>query len=80
VITHDHFPRQGPEFEAITPGVTGDFFAENSVSDLCVKIKPWLSLPPTQRASTRQACYATIAGKYNPRYQVAVLKTLLLGV
>jgi len=77
VITHNHFPRQGPEFEAITPGVTGDFFHENSVEDLCKKITHWLSLPPGQRASTRQACYATIEAKYNPRYQVAVLKTLL---
>jgi glycosyltransferase involved in cell wall biosynthesis len=79
VITHDHFPHQGPEFETITPGATGDFFAENSIDDLCLKIKPWLSLSPEKRASTRQACYATIAGKYNPRYQVAVLKTLLTG-
>jgi len=77
VITHDHFPRQGPEFEAITPGVTGAFFNENSVADLCEKIIPWLSLTPEKRESTRQACYKTIAGKYNPQYQIAVLKNLI---
>lgn len=76
VITNNNFPHQGPEFEAIQHDVTGAFFQENSVEDLCKKITPWLSLTPDKCESTRQACYSMIAGKYNPQYQISVLKTL----
>jgi glycosyltransferase involved in cell wall biosynthesis len=43
VITHDNFSYQGPEFEAIQPGVTGDFFRKDDVCDLEEKIKKWIS-------------------------------------
>lgn len=42
VITHGDFPYQGPEFEAIRPNKTGDFFARNEERDLTKKIKSGL--------------------------------------
>lgn len=34
VITHNNFNWQMPEYEAIKPGITGDFFKMDDVSDL----------------------------------------------
>lgn len=77
VITHNNFSNQMPEFEAITPGITGDFFEENSVEDLALKIYGWLKNHPKNDDSIRNACYKTIDEKYNPYYQIDLLKSLL---
>jgi len=42
VITHNDHMNQGPEFEAIQPGVCGDFFNSGDKVDLAKKIKNWL--------------------------------------
>ena len=75
VITHDNFSSQGPEFEAITPGVTGDFFKENDIEDLCDKIAAWIAITPSRREIVQQECYKTIEAKYNAAFQIEVLKT-----
>jgi len=77
VITHENFTNQGPEFEAIRQDVSGSFFKENSVEDLCRKIEPWISRSKERRAAIREECYKTIDEKYNPHYQIAVLKKLV---
>lgn len=74
VITHDNPARQGPEFEAITPGVTGDFFREDDPEDLYLIIKRWICLSPEQREKVRGMCYKTIEARYTPQYQIRVLK------
>ncbi len=74
VVTQNNFIHQMPEFEAITPGVTGDFFIEDSVKDLETKIGKWISLCKEERDSVRQECYKVIHEKYNPEYQIEVLK------
>jgi len=74
VITHSNFSNQGPEFEVINPGVTGDFFEENKVEDLAMKINDWLNLHPKNDDKTRNECYKVIDEKYNPYYQIELLK------
>lgn len=77
VITHNFFPNQGPEFEAITKGVTGDFFKKNSVDDLADKINNWLICFPENDDKKRNDCYEIIDEKYNPHFQISLLKSLL---
>lgn len=76
-ITHNSFENQGPEFESITPGITGDFFEEKNIDDLAFKINTWLELHPTNDDTIRNECYKVIDGKYNPHYQIQLLKSLL---
>jgi glycosyltransferase involved in cell wall biosynthesis len=77
LITHDNFKNQMPEFEVITPGVTGDFFEEKNIDDLAFKINTWLELHPNNDDTIRNECYKVIDDKYNPHYQIQLLKSLL---
>jgi glycosyltransferase involved in cell wall biosynthesis len=77
VITHNNFSNQMPEFEVINPGVTGDFFQEGDVDNLAIKINEWLNLHPNNDEITRNECYKVIDEKYNPHYQIEVLKSVL---
>lgn len=77
VITHDNPARQGPEFEAITPGVTGDFFREDDPEDLYRVIKQWISISVERREEVRDLCYKTIEARYTPQYQIRVLKEVM---
>lgn len=76
VITHDNLPEHGPEFEAIEPTVTGDFFKEGSLNDLCLKIKVWAATDATKREYIRARCYKVIDEKYNAENQISLLKDL----
>ena len=77
VITHNNFEKQMPEFEVIEPGITGDFFEEDNVWDLTDKIINWISSDESKRERTRLAAYKIIDEKYNPHYQIEVLKGAL---
>lgn len=78
VITHNNFSNQGPEFETINAGLTGYFFEENNVEDLSLKIIDWLNNHPKNDDITRNECYKVIDEKYNPHYQIKLLKSLLV--
>lgn len=73
VITHDNFPYQMPEFEAIKQGETGDFFKYNDIHSLVRTIQKWTVLG-IDREEIRKKCYEIIDTKYNPHYQINVLK------
>ena len=77
VITSDDFSNHGPEFEAIEPGITGDFFEEGNLDDLCNKIEDWISLNNIAREKVRQNAFAVIDQKYNPHNQVRILKNII---
>ena len=79
IITHDNFKNQMPEFEAINKGVSGDFFNENSLTDLVSKIKLWVSKDIELREDTRKQCYKVIDEKYNPQVQIEILKKTILN-
>lgn len=73
VLTHDDLPWQMPEFEAIQPGVTGDFFRRDDAEDLCRCLTPWVVLTTEKRDEMRKAAYAEIDRKWNIHYQLQVL-------
>jgi glycosyltransferase involved in cell wall biosynthesis len=77
VITHNNFRLHGPEFEAIVPGINGDFFEEGSIEDLCLKIISWISPDEEKKNSVREFCYKIIQEKYNPHKQINIIKTAI---
>lgn len=72
VITNSDFTNQMPEFEAIVPGETGDFFLPDNVVDLSEKIKFWIN-SNHKRDFIRQKCYNKIDSFYNPYYQFKII-------
>ncbi|TDT44755.1 glycosyltransferase involved in cell wall biosynthesis [Maribacter spongiicola] len=77
VITSDLYSQHGPEFEAIEPGITGDFFKAGDILDLCKKINNWINLSSKLRERVRLHAYSMVKSKYNPHYQIKVLKSLI---
>jgi glycosyltransferase involved in cell wall biosynthesis len=65
VITHDDPCTQGPEFEAVVPGLTGDLFRKGDASHLATVIAGWLATRP-DRAVTRERCYEEIERRWTP--------------
>lgn len=79
VITHSRFELQMPEFEAIKPGVTGNFFLHGSTNSLAEVISEWFANNSnnTSREKIRQACYREIDIQWTPEYQLELLKTVI---
>ena len=78
VITHDYFPTQGPEFEIIKPGVTGNYYHYNDVASLSDCIYDWLKSKSHEREQVRKDCYSVIDAEWNPFYQLRVFKSILM--
>lgn len=76
-ITHNKFPYQMPEFEAIQEGVTGSFFTMDNISDIAEKIDRWFSANGNKREEIRQNCFKEIDEQWNPYFQIEVLKKQL---
>ena len=76
VITHNNFPYQMPEFEAIHESVTGDFFEYNDINSLAECVVKWFA-NHQDREATRQACYKEIDEQWTPQFQIEVLKNYL---
>lgn len=77
VITHDNFSYQMPEFEAIKINQTGLFFKYGDIVSLEKNIQRWFD-QNIDRKKIREACYEVIDSKYNPNYQIKVLKKYLI--
>ena len=77
VITHDYLPLQGPEFESIRPGVTGDFFRQNDVDDLKRVIEKWLCRSDEEREAVAKAAFNEIDRMWNVDYQLSVFRRVL---
>ncbi|MCL9775467.1 glycosyltransferase [Vibrio methylphosphonaticus] len=73
VITHNNFCRQMPEFEAIQPGITGDFFEYNSLESLTSTIEKWSYNTIEQKESISQHAVNTIECYYNPEAQARII-------
>ena len=67
-----------PEFEAITPDVTGSFFKMDDVDDMTEKTRFWLEKSPEEREATRSAAYKTIDEKWNIHYQLVVMNKVFV--
>lgn len=79
VITHDNFDAQMPEYEAIIPGKTGDFFRYEDSADLARLIKLWTLKGDIRTDQEREACYEVIEKRYNPELQRKVIESALEG-
>ena len=77
VITHSNFSNQMPEFESITKGVSGDFFQEDNLVSLKKTIKEWLKKYPVKNKELLENCFSVVDNKYNPYFQLNVLKTAI---
>lgn len=73
VITHNDLKWQMPEFEAIHPGVTGDFFERGNVNSLSDSICHWLQSHTGQREVVRQNCYHEIDTQWTPQFQMEII-------
>lgn len=72
-ITHNEFTTQMPEFESIKEGLTGNFFEKGNVDSLADAISSWFR-KGKDREEVRKACYSEIDKKWNPYYQMNVIK------
>lgn len=73
-ITHNDFPYQMPEFEAIREGETGTFFIRDSVESLAENIGKWFTEKSGKREEVRKACMEEIDNYWTPQYQIEVLR------
>ena len=76
VITHDNFSKQMPEFEAICPGVSGEFYKYGNLDDLCSKIKVIIKLVDAGVINPN-TCRKAILKYYNTEYQAGVFVQML---
>lgn len=76
-MTHNCFKWQMPEFEAIKPGVTGDFFEMDNVESLSQTIDKWFDKNGEKRNEVRQACMREIDENWTPEFQMRVFKQYL---
>lgn len=74
VATHNDFPYQMPEFEAIKDGVTGTFFEYHNVNSMTKAILSWHIKHLNDRESVRNACYKEIDTYWTPEWQIKVFK------
>lgn len=77
VLTHDDFPWQMPEFEAIIHGKTGAFFKRDHVASLADAIHRWFEGPGKNREAVRIACYAEIDTNWTPQFQLQIIKKFI---
>ena len=73
VLTHDDFPWQMPEFEAIRNGETGCFFRRGDVKSLAESIDSWFSQDFYDREEIRKKCYSEIDSYWTPAFQLDVI-------
>lgn len=78
VVTHDRPDLHGPEFEAIVPGVNGQFFHMGDAEDLARAIEEWLQRP-VSRTDTAAACHWAVDACYNPHFQARIFNAAVKG-
>lgn len=77
VITHNDYPYQMPEFEAIVPYKTGNYFNRGDVDSLACVIDDWFKIQGCSREFVRECCYKEIDENWTPRYQMSVIQNVI---
>jgi hypothetical protein len=77
VLTHDDFPHQMPEFEAIKESETGSFFKYGDVESLADGISRWFDEKQDKRDEVRTACMYEIDTNWTPQFQLNVLSSVI---
>ena len=73
VLTHNDFPHQMPEFEAIRQDATGAFFKYGDVASLARGIMSWFDKHGDDRQQIRENCFKEIDTQWTPQFQLSVL-------
>ena len=76
-LTHDDFPHQMPEFEAIRDGETGIFFKRDDLNSLANSIEHWIKEKVNIRDEVRKACMNEIDTSWTPQFQLNIFKEVL---
>jgi glycosyltransferase involved in cell wall biosynthesis len=79
VITHSNRETQNPEWEAVVPGRSGDFFAPDDVEDLVAILKRWISRE-RRDPRTVAACVESIESRWNPATQRLIIERAIAGM
>lgn len=79
VITNDNPELHGPEWEAIRPGVNGDFYRYGDVGDLADKIHQWTQPRAEQEGELRARCIQSVEQRYTPQAQREAIEYALSG-
>lgn len=79
VITHNNFDQQGPEVEAVIPGVNGDLYDQGDCQELAAMIKKWAT-KPLPSTLDRDKISHVIDQYYNPEYQHQVINRAVKGL
>ena len=77
VISHNCFKYQMPEFEAIKPGITGDYFEYEDSLSLADTIERWFKMHSDDRDSVRENCYREIDSSWTPEFQISIFKNVI---
>lgn len=77
VITHDDLSQQGPEVEAILPGVTGDLYKSGDTAALALAIRKWAT-PKSDNIS--QQCWRMIEIFYHAHIQSKIINSAVIGM
>lgn len=77
VLTHNDFPHQMPEFEAIKESETGSFFKYGDVESLADGISRWFDEKQDKRDEVRTACMYEIDTNWTPQFQLNVLSSVI---
>lgn len=73
-MSHNDFPYQMPEFEAIQEGKTGGFFERENIASLADNIQKWFHEHQNDREQVRQNCFKEIDEQWNPHVQIEIIK------
>ena len=76
-LTHDDFPYQMPEYEAIHEGRTGTFFKNGSIESMAECISRWFKQHKDDRQAVRKACMKEIDENWTPQFQLNVIKSII---
>jgi glycosyltransferase involved in cell wall biosynthesis len=79
VIANDNPELNGPEWEAVQPGVNGDIYRYEDVGDLANKIFQWIQLNDVQKDELRARCIHTVEQHYTPKAQREAIEYALSG-
>ena len=79
VLTHNIFSKHSPEFEAILPNVSGDFFICDDMDSLKDYIKKWVSISKREREVCNRNCRDIIRKDWNPSYQIRIINEAILS-
>lgn len=77
VLTHNDFPHQMPEFEAIRQDATGAFFKYGDVASLAREIMAWFDKHGDDRQQIRENCFKEIDTQWTPQFQLSVIKSVI---